>query len=367
VLVTTVTAGTIQAAEAPPEEPAPSILGRLTGSFTLRRLVKALFTVWFVATATFLLLRLMPGNPVDTFIATQINTNGMSRADASALAAGLFAFNPSETLLAQYGSYITGLAHGDLGVSITSPGTTVATVIKIYLPWTLFCVGVATLISFAIGLFCGIVMAYRRGSWLDHLLTTVGSILGSIPDYLIAIFVLVVIGVKFGLFNVASARGAVSPGLHANLSLDFLSDILYHASLPILCYVLASVGHWALLMKSSTTETLGEDYVTVARARGLSDARIRFGYVGRNAVLPLVTQLAVTLGFVVGGSIFVETFFKYPGIGSALFAALQSRDYTVLQGIFLIITVSVVVANLLADILYSRLDPRIRVASTVSE
>jgi peptide/nickel transport system permease protein len=120
-------------------------------------------------------------------------------------------------------------------------------------------------------------------------------------------------------------------------------------------------------MKSSTTETLGEDYVTVARARGLSDARIRFGYVGRNAVLPLVTQLAVTLGFVVGGSIFVETFFKYPGIGSALFAALQSRDYTVLQGIFLIITVSVVVANLLADILYSRLDPRIRVASTVSE
>jgi peptide/nickel transport system permease protein len=270
-------------------------------------------------------------------------------------------------LLAQYGSYITGLAHGDLGVSITSPGTTVATVIKIYLPWTLFCVGVATLISFAIGLFCGIIMAYRRGSWLDHLLTTIGSILGSIPDYLIAIFVLVVIGVKFGLFNVASARGAVSPGLHANLSFDFLSDILYHASLPILCYVLASVGHWALLMKSSTTETLGEDYVTVARARGLSDARIRFGYVGRNAVLPLVTQLAVTLGFVVGGSIFVETFFKYPGIGSALFAALQSRDYTVLQGIFLIVTVSVIVANLLADILYSRLDPRIRVASTVSE
>jgi peptide/nickel transport system permease protein len=96
----------------------------------------------------------------------------------------------------------------------------------------------------------------------------------------------------------------------------------------------------------------------------LSDSRIRFGYVGRNAVLPLVTQLAVTMGFIVGGSIFVETFFKYPGIGSALFAALQSRDYTVLQGIFLIITVSVIVANLLADILYSRLDPRVRVASS---
>ena len=365
--MTSVTAGSSPAADAPPEEPPPSIWGRVTGSFLLRRLVKALFTVWFVATATFFLMRLMPGNPVDTFVQTQINTNGMSFADASALAAGLFAFNPSESLFAQYGSFISGLAQGDLGVSITSPGTTVATVIKIYLPWTLFSVGVATLISFAVGLFCGIVMAYRRGSWLDHLLTTIGSILGSIPDYLIAIFVLVVAGVNFGLFDVASARGAISPGVHPNLSFDFVSDILYHASLPILCYVLASVGPWSLLMKSSTTETLGEDYVTVARARGLSDSRIRFGYVGRNAVLPLVTQLAVTLGFVVGGSIFVEAFFKYPGIGSALFAALQSRDYTVLQGIFLIITISVIVANLLADILYSRLDPRIRVASTVSE
>jgi peptide/nickel transport system permease protein len=367
VLVTTVTAASISAADAPPEEPPPSILGRVTRSFVLRRLVKAVFTVWFVATVTFFLMRLMPGNPVDTFILTQINTNGMTRADASALAAGLFAFNPSESLLNQYGSFISGLARGDMGVSITSPGTTVATVIKIYLPWTLFSVGVATLISFAVGLFCGIIMAYRRGSWLDHLLTTIGSILGSIPDYLIAIFVLVVIGVKFGLFNVATARGAVSPGVHPNLSFDFVSDILYHASLPIVCYVLTSVGHWALLMKSSTTETLGEDYVTVARARGLSDSRIRFGYVGRNAVLPLVTQLAVTLGFVVGGAIFVESWFKYPGIGSALFAALQSRDYTVLQGIFLIITISVIVANLLADVLYSRLDPRIRVAGTVSE
>ncbi len=288
-------------------------------------------------------------------------------ADASALAAGLFAFNPSESLLSQYVSFITGLAQGDLGVSITSPGTTVATVIQIYLPWTLFSVGVATLISFFVGLFSGIVMAYRRGSWLDHVLTTVGSILGSIPDYLIAVFVLVVLGVKFGLFNVAAARGAMSPGVEPNLSLDFLSDILYHASLPILCYVLAEVGNWALLMKSSTTETLGEDYVTVATARGLSHSRIRFGYVGRNAVLPLVTQLAVGLGFVVGGSIFVESFFKYPGIGSALFAALQSRDYTVMQGIFLIIAIAVVVANLLADILYSRLDPRVRVASSVSE
>ncbi len=154
-------------------------------------------------------------------------------------------------------------------------------------------------------------------------------------------------------------RGSYSPGVHPNFSLDFLSDILYHASLPILVYLLTTVGTWALVMKSSTVETLGQDYVTVAKARGLADSRIIFGYVGRNAVLPLVSQLAVSFGFVVGGAILVERTFAYQGIGAATFTALNGRDYPVLQGIFLVITVSVVVANLLADLIYSRLDPRI--------
>jgi peptide/nickel transport system permease protein len=204
-------------------------------------------------------------------------------------------------------------------------------------------------------------MAYRRESWIDHLLTSIGSLLHAIPNYILAILIVVFLGVKLQLFDLTAARGSYTPGVTPSFSLSFLNDIFYHATLPILAYALTTVGSWALVMKSSTVETLGEDYVTVARARGLSDNRIRSGYVGRNAVLPLFSQLAVSLGFVVGGSIFVERIFGYQGIGFSLYGAVNGRDYAVLQGIFLVVTISVVVANLLADLLYSQLDPRIRV------
>ncbi len=135
---------------------------------------------------------------------------------------------------------------------------------------------------------------------------------------------------------------------------------MYHATLPMLTYILTTVGTWALVMKSSTTQILGEDYVMVARARGLSDFRIGSQYVGRNAVLPLVAQIATQAGFVVGGAIFVEKTFAYDGIGVTLFESINSRDYPVIQGILLVITITVVLANLVSDLIYSVLDPRIR-------
>ena len=156
-------------------------------------------------------------------------------------------------------------------------------------------------------------------------------------------------------------RGAYSPGVVPAFSIAFLADAFYHAALPMLVYVLTSLGGWMLVMKSSTVETLGEDYVTVARARGLTDRRIQFQYVGRNAMLPLFTSFALSLGFVVGGSILVEQVTQYQGIGFLLFEAVNRRDYPVLQGILLIVTISVMVANLIADLLYSRVDPRIRI------
>ena len=143
--------------------------------------------------------------------------------------------------------------------------------------------------------------------------------------------------------------------------LKFIGDVLYHAILPVTFYVLTTVGSWMLAMKSSTVATLEEDYVTVARARGLPDSRIMTSYVGRNASLPLFTQLAISIGFVVGGSVLIESIFVYQGIGQQLLKAINQRDYPVMQGIFLIIVVSVTFANLLADLLYSRLDPRIRI------
>ncbi|WP_433167485.1 ABC transporter permease [Kribbella sp. CA-247076] len=350
--------------EGPPEEPRPNVARRFLNAWLVRRLAKALLTVFIVTTGTFFLVRLLPGNPVDTYIQTQIAQTGISYADAASQARNLFSLDPDEPLILQYVQYMLNLLQGDFGNSLLSPGTTVAEVIKTYLPWTLFSVGIAQILSFAVGILAGMVMAYRRESWIDHLLTSLGALLHAIPNYILAILIVVFLGVKLQWFNLTEARGSYTPGVEPAFSLSFLNDILYHATLPILAYALTTVGSWALVMKSSTVETLGEDYVTVARARGLSDARIRGGYVGRNAVLPLFSVLAVQLGFVVGGSIFVERIFGYQGIGFSLYNAVSGRDYPVLQGIFLVITISVVVANLLADILYSRLDPRIRVPGT---
>jgi peptide/nickel transport system permease protein len=338
------------------------VVGRLFRNYIVRRVVKALLTVYLVATGTFFLVRLLPGNPVDVYINTQMSQFGVSYADAASSAASLFSFNPDQPLLAQYWEYLSGMARGDFGSSLYSPGTSVLDIIFEYLPWTLFSVGLGVFISFTLGIGFGMLMAYFRGSWLDHTLSLLGSLLHSIPNYLLAMLIVVFFGVQLELLPIADLRGAYSPGVEPNLSLDFIGDALYHAGLPITVYVLTTIGGWMLVMKSSTVETLGEDYVTVARARGLRDGRIRSAYVGRNAILPLVPQLAITLGFVVGGSILVEQVFQYQGIGYLLLQSVQRRDYPVLQGILLVVTIAVVLANLAADLCYGKLDPRVSVS-----
>jgi peptide/nickel transport system permease protein len=330
-------------------------------SYVLRRVIKAFVTVFLITTMTFFLVRLLPGNPVDVYVSTLIGQYGMSYQDAANQAAGLFAFNPNEPLAAQYWTYLQALAHGDLGRPLLSQGTSVGELIKSYLPWTLFSVGLGLMISFTAGIGLGMLMAYRREGVVDHVLTALGSLLYSIPNYLLAIIIVVFLGVQLGWLPITNMRGAYSPGVTPALTIDFAKDALFHASLPIATYILSTIGSWMLIMKSSTLATLDEDYVTAARARGLKDGRITTAYVGRNAVLPLFTQLAIAAGFVVGGSLFIEPIFQYQGIGWILKNSVNQRDYPVMQGIFLVVTASVVGANLLADLLYGRLDPRIRI------
>jgi peptide/nickel transport system permease protein len=344
-----------------PVEARRGLLRRAYRNYVLRRVLKAILTVYLVATGTFFLVRLLPGNPVDVYINQQIVQYGLSYDEAASQASGLFSFDPDKPMIEQYWEYLSGLVTGDLGHSLLSPATSVLDIIFDYLPWTLFSVGLGVLISFTLGMVLGMVMAYRREGWLDHLLSLLGSLLHSVPNYLMATLIVVLFGVQLEILPIAEMRGAYSPGVKPNLSFDFISDAMYHAYLPITVYVLTTIGGWMLVMKSSTVETLGEDYVTVARARGLTDARIRSAYVGRNAVLPLFPQFAITLGFVVGGSILVEKVFQYQGIGFLLLQSVERRDYPVLQGILLVVTIAVVAANLIADLLYSRLDPRVRV------
>jgi peptide/nickel transport system permease protein len=246
-------------------------------------------------------------------------------------------------------------------MSILSPGTPVTAMILKFLPWTLFSVGTALLISFVVGIGLGMIAAYRRDSWLDNVLSALGSGLSAIPNYLLGIILVVFLGVQTGLLPIAAMRGSLSPGVEPGWDLDFFIDALFHAALPIATYVLTSFGGWLLTMRSSTIGTLEEDYVHVAKAKGLPDGRVLTAYVGRNAILPLVTQFTIAVGFVVSGALLIEFIFVYQGVGQLLLSAIGRRDYPVMQGVFLIITIMVIVANLLTDLLYGVIDPRIRI------
>lgn len=329
--------------------------------YILSRILKALLTILIVITLTFVIVRLLPGNPVEIFIAEQMATYNLSYQEAKDQAAALMEVDLDQPIYVQYFDYLGSLLQGDLGQSYRSKGTSVASIIRQFLPWTLFSVGTSLLISFVFGIGLGMLMAYRRETWIDYILSTIASLVSSIPNYLLAIMIIVVFGSQWKIINYAKMRGSISPGVQPGFTGEFISDVLYHAALPISVYVLTTIGTWMLSMKSSTVATLEEDYVTVARARGLTDGRIMTAYVGRNAALPLFTQLAIGIGFVVGGSVLIETIFVYQGIGQQLLKAITQRDYPVMQGVFLIITASVVFANLLADLLYGWLDPRIRI------
>lgn len=357
----TPTAPALEAAPAPPLH-LLDYLRRFYANYTVRTIFKALVTIWAVITFTFFLIRLMPGNPVEVYVDFLMNQQNMTYDEAYSRAASQFRFDPDASPVTQYVEYMGHLLQGDLGESITSSGTRVIDQIARFLPWTIFSVGLGLLISFTLGATLGTIMAYKRNTFIDHALSLISSILSAVPNYIWGLMILIIFGVQLRWFNVGELRGTYSPTMTPGFNLEFLGDVLKHAMLPVLVYVTGSIGGWMLNMRNSTIGTLGEDYVGVARARGLTSSRILLAYVGRNASLPMFTLLAINIGFIIGGSVIIEELFVYKGIGSFLYWSISQRDYTSMQGVFLIITISVVVSNLMADLLYSRLDPRVRVS-----
>ncbi len=352
---------TVQPAQEEAPQKTSSWLQRIWRNYMLRRVAAALFKIWIVITLTFFIVRLMPTNPIDAYVNELMDQYGFSYEEAKDQAAALFNIDLDSSLWDQYVQYMANLLHGDLGTSYRSKGTPVIKMIAKFLPWTLFSVGVSLLISFTLGILLGMIMAYRRESLLDHTLSALASIFSAIPNYLVGMMILVFLGVQWKIFPITKMRGSMSPGMKPAFTWAFIKDIFYHALLPILTYVLTTIGTWMLAMKSSTISTLGEDYITVAKARGLPERRIVTAYVGRNASLPLFTQLAISIGFIVGGSALIEFIFVYQGVGQLLLSSINTRDYPVMQGVFLVITIAVILANFLADFVYGWLDPRIRI------
>ena len=329
-------------------------------NFWVRRIAKAVFTLWLVTTIIFFVIRLMPGNPYDLMVQELVIQRGISEDQAIALASSIMGIDFEEPVLSQYTRYMSNLIQGDMGTSFRSRGVEVTEMIAQRLPWTLFSVGVSLLVSFVLGMTLGTIVAYKRNSFVDYLLSNVAAVFDAIPNYLTAIILFLLLGVVWKIYPMSLMRGSLSSGVHPGFTLEFVADALKHLFIPALVYVLSTTGSWLLTMKSSTIATLGEDYVTNARARGLKDSRIITAYVGQNASLPLVTRLAISIGFVMGGSVLIEQIFTYQGIGLLLWQAIGARDYPIMQGVFLTTTIAIIGANFIADMLYGVLDPRIR-------
>ncbi len=322
-------------------------------AFVFKRLALYLIALVVSLILNFLLPRMMPGDPVGTMFARFRGRLSPEAMDALQQSLGF----TGESLLDQFWSYLSALSSGDLGLSVAHFPTPVTEVISAGLWWTLWLAGISVLISFTLGTALGIFIAWRRGGVLDQTLPPLFALLGAFPYFWLAMLLLWVFGFQLGWFPLRHAYG---DDLEPGWTWLFISDMFRHAALPALSIVLATLGGWMLSMRNTMISVLGEDYITLAQAKGLSSRQVMLRYAARNAILPNLTGFGMAIGFVVSGSLLTEIVFSYPGQGYLLVQAVRAQDYPLMQGLFLTITLSVLFANWLLDILYAVLDPRTR-------
>jgi peptide/nickel transport system permease protein len=325
--------------------------------FLLRRLGFYAIAAWAALTLNFFLPRLMPGDP-----ATALFARFRGRLGPEAMQALRETFGLTDApLWQQYVTYLGHALRGDFGVSVAYFPAPVVQVIGTALVWTIFLAGTAVVVSFVLGTLLGVVSAWWRRGWVDGLMPPVLVFLGALPYFWLAMVVLYVLGFALGWFPLGHAYSDdITPGF----TFAFVSDVAAHAVLPVGTIVIATMGGWLLSMRNTMITVLGSDHVNLARAKGLHPARVVLRYAARNALLPSVTGFGMALGFVLGGSLLTEVVFSYPGQGYLLVQAVRNQDYPLMQGIFLVITLAVLGANWLVDLVYLWLDPRIRDAAS---
>lgn len=321
----------------------------------VRRLGVYAVAFLFAIVVNFALPRLMPGSPVDAMIA-QLGP----RATPAAIAAIKARFGAVEApMLQQFWDYVYGLATFDLGVSVKYYPMTVTQVLSRAAGWTAFLITTAIIFSLCVGVSLGAVAAWRRGGRFDGFVSPLSVVLIAVPPVIVALATLFTFGVALRWFPVGYAY---DPNLDPAFSLAYFGSVFWHAIQPVLTLSPYLIGEFQTTMRSSMISVLGEDFVTMGRAKGLSETAVMFSYAARNAMLPVLTNLALMLGAVFGGSIVTEIVFNYPGLGLTLFTASVARDYPVIQGQLLLMTIATLGANLLVDLVYGIVDPRIREA-----
>jgi peptide/nickel transport system permease protein len=321
--------------------------------YVLNRFGFLVLSIWAALTINFVLPRLMPGNPAQVMIVRYKGQLTPVALHALELQFGI----THAPLWQQYLQYLSHLLHGNLGLSLTYYPVPVSQVIAQSLPWTLGLVGIATIISMVIGTAVGIYLAWNHGRFWDNVLSTVAMFTAALPYFWLALLLLYVLSYVYHWFPLAHAY---STGMTPQWTLPFILNVVRHAMLPALTIVISSIGGWMIGMRNNMIQTLGEDYMTFAEARGIRRRRLMFQYAARNAILPSLTSFAMSLGFVVGGALLTEMVFSYPGVGLQLMVAVQNEDYPLMQGLFLIIALAVLIANFIVEMLYGRLDPRTR-------
>jgi peptide/nickel transport system permease protein len=322
-----------------------------------RRLGVYILAAWVALTVSFLLPRVVPGNPVAGAVARAAQSGNCNEQCVMAIQEQL-GYNVHTSLWDQYLQYMGNLLQGNLGHS-WSENASVGSLILSYIPWTLTLLGVATAVSFVAGTAIGALMAWRRGSWFEWVLPA-ATFFQSLPYFFLALVLVLIFGQTGTMLKwVPSLFGydlyTTTPGPN----LPYIESVAAHAILPAATVILASIAGFMLAMRNQMVTTMDEDFVLVAQAKGLPSRTVVW-YAARNALLPVVSNFTIAISLVVAGQILVEIVFNYPGIGFHLYDALGKLDYTLVQGIFVVITLVVLVANLLADVVYVLIDPRAR-------
>jgi peptide/nickel transport system permease protein len=320
----------------------------LSPRYVSGKVLGSLGTLAFVIVFNFFLFRVVEGNPVATLF------RGRNLTDAQR-AAMRHQFGLDGSKLDQFWHYLVQLAHLNLGRSYETNAAVISEIAAAAWP-TVVLVGISTLLSTVIGVVMGIVAAWRRGSVRDHTLTSFTMTTYAMPDFWLGMLLLIVFSVLLGWFPI----GGISDPAAASGGIGHLLDEARHLVLPCATLAVAYLGEYALIMRSSLLDTMREDYLVLARAKGLRDALVRRRHAVPNAILPVVTLIAINFGFVLSGAVAVERIFSWPGLGLATFQAIRAPDLPMLQGLFLVFSASVIFFNLLADLAYAYLDPRVR-------
>ena len=328
----------------------------LTKGYVIRRVLMFFLTVWLGATIIFIIPRLSPGDPITAMVSRMMNQSGYVENSAQLIEAWKAKFGLNEPILIQYFKYLGNLATFDLGYSLSQFPGTVNEALGRGLPWTFGLLSIATIISFLLGNTIGALLGWRRTPRVLKTVLPIALTFTSIPPFMMGIGFIYFFA--FGLNWFPFSKG-YSSDVTVGWNLDFLGDLIYHGTLPALAIVVVTMGFWALGMRGMMISTDSEDFLILAQAKGLSAARIFWRYAVRNAFLPQLTALALSLGGIAGGTILVEYIFAYPGMGYIFYQSITNLDYTMIQGIAYMIILMTATAVLIIDLIYPLIDPRI--------